>query len=407
MGYAYRGIGAGALAIVVVLALAAPAAAKPVFGIVPQDGALPVASDLDLMPPAGIGGLRTMISWAAVERERGTYDWSQTDGLIRETTIRGIQPFVFLYGTPDWATELDGQECGDDPCAVYAPKSDETRAAFGAFAAAAAARYGPGGTFWTAPISRDEYTEVPDPCDTNPEFCVPEPPVTPPPPVPTPPTLPTEPPCGCDEPRPIVVWQIWNEQNSSKYYAPKVDVRGYADLLKAAAAGIRSVHPDAEIVLGGMWGPNSAREVVTTTRKYLSKLYALGADNDFDSIAVHPYANNAALSVAQLESARRLAVKHGDRKANLWVTEVGWAARGPRSNPYVKGLDGQARTLARAFKQYTRKARSLRLRGVFWYSWRDLKGGEAICDWCGHAGLRTKRGEAKPAWEAFVRAARG
>ena len=32
----------------------------------------------------------------------------------------------------------------------------------------------------------------------------------------------------------------------------------------------------------------------------------------------------------------------------MWVTEVGWAARGPRDNPYVKGLNGQARVLTRA-----------------------------------------------------------
>jgi exo-beta-1,3-glucanase (GH17 family) len=156
-----------------------------------------------------------------------------------------------------------------------------------------------------------------------------------------------------------------------------------------------------------MWGPYSAREVVTTARDYLTKLYALGAADDFDSIAIHPYANNAGLSVAQLESAHRLAVKHGDGDAGLWVTEVGWAARGPKSNPYVKGLDGQARVLARALSEYKRRARTLNLRGVFWYSWRDKKGGEAICDWCGYAGLRTKQGEPKPAWEAFIRVARG
>jgi hypothetical protein len=407
---AYSGIGATALAFVAMLALAAPAGAKqPVFGIVPQDGALPTAADLDMMPAGGVGAMRSMISWAYVERNRGTYDWGATDQIIRETTNRGIQPFVFLYGTPDWAAKIDGRDCSTD-CAVYPPKTPETREAFGAFAAAAAARYGPGGDFWEAPVLRedDPYGENPvvDPCSPDPELCIPEPPPNPPAPVPTPP-LPTEPPCACTEASPITVWQMWNEQNSPKYFAPKVNVARYAALLKAGAAGIRSVDPAAEIVLGGMWGPNSAREVVTTTRKYLQKLFSLGAAADFDSVAIHPYANNADLSVAQLESARRLLDRHGDRKAGMWITEVGWAARGPSDNPYVKGLDGQARVLSRALSQYKRRARSLRLRGVFWYSWRDLKGGDSICDWCGHAGLRTKRGEAKPAWDAFVKVARG
>ena len=95
------------------------------------------------------------------------------------------------------------------------------------------------------------------------------------------------------------------------------------------------------------------------------------------------------------------------RSAGLWVSEIGWAAGGPKSNPYVKGLDGQARILTRALTAYQRKQRSLHLRGVFWYSWRDKKGGDAICEWCGHAGLRKKNGTEKPAWRAFVRVARG
>jgi hypothetical protein len=51
------------------------------------------------------------------------------------------------------------------------------------------------------------------------------------------------------------------------------------------------------------------------------------------------------------------------------------------------------------------KRRAYRLRGVFWYSWRDKLGGESICDWCGHPGLRHSDGSPKPAWDAFVRVA--
>ncbi len=401
-------IGTAALALVALLAVAGPATAakRPVFGIVPQDGALPAADDLDIMPGGGVGGLRTMLSWATVERHRGVYDWSQTDHLIRETTNRGIEPFLFIYGTPEWAAKLDG--CTDS-CSAFAPRTQATRNAYATFAAAAATRYGPGGTFWQAPLlaSGDDPNGPAGPCAVNPEFCIPQPPPSPPPSSPTPvPPLPTEPPCKCDVPQPITVWQIWNEQNSSKYYAPKVDIRGYAALLKTTAGAIRAVDPSAEIVLGGMWGPQSARYVVTTNRKYLTKLYELGAAEDFDAIAVHPYADNAKLSVDQLESVRRLALKHGDRDVRMWVTEVGWAARGPADNPYVKGLDGQARVLARALSAYVRQRRTLNLRGVFWYSWRDKKGGDSICDWCGYAGLRTKDGEPKPAWDAFKRVAR-
>jgi len=402
------------------LGLAAPATAtaKPIFGIVPQDGALPSTSDLDLMPGAGIDGMRTMLHWAGIERSPGEYDWSTPDAIIRETTNRGIEPFVFLYGTPEWATQQDGRGCEGGECTVFAPKSKATRDAFGRFAAAAAARYGPGGDFWEAPVDPPAQTSGADTAIAAdgpdsaggcpiPILCTPEPPPNPPPPPPpVDPPLPTEPPCGCTEPSPIRVWQIWNEMNTPKYFAPKVNVGRYASLLESAADGIRSVDPGAEIVLGGMWGPHSARDVVMPTNDYLKRLYAQGAEDDFDSIAIHPYGNNSEASLAQLRSARRTVRQAGDPKAGMWVTEVGWAGRGPADNPYVKGLIGQARVLTRALTAFKRKARSFNLHGVFWYSWRDKRGGDAICDWCGHAGLRTKKGEPKPAWRAFVRVAR-
>ena len=126
-------------------------------------------------------------------------------------------------------------------------------------------------------------------------------------------------------------------------------------------------------------------------KAYLEKLYKLGADDDFDSIAIHPYANNATGSVAQLETR----AQGGGRRRRPQGRHVGDRDRLGRraarvSNPYVKGLVGQARVLTRALSAYKRKARSFHLRGVFWYSWRDKKGGDAICDWCGHAGLRSE-----------------
>ncbi len=205
-----------------------------------------------------------------------------------------------------------------------------------------------------------------------------------------------------------MTWQIWNEQNSPKYFAPKPKIGLYADILKRAGTAIHGVDPAADVVVGGMWGPGSAKKVVTPVKQYLKGLYAVdGIKQSFDSIAIHPYAEGAQASIDQLEQARQ-SVKHaGDANVGLWVSEIGWAAGGPRKNPYVKGFAGQARVLTRALSEYERKRRSLRLRGVFWYSWRDKKGGDEICDWCGNAGLRTKSGKEKPAWRAFIRLARG
>ena len=198
------------------------------------------------------------------------------------------------------------------------------------------------------------------------------------------------------------MWQLWNEQNSPKYYAPKVDIAAYAKLVKAAGNAIKDVDPEADVILGGTWGPDEADSVLPIT-PYLKALYKVKKiERSFDSIALHPYAANPGAALAQLTAARAAARRAGDRKVGLWVTELGWAADGPTSNPYVKGLDGQAELLTKTLNKFEQKRGKLNLRGLFWYSWRDLAGGELICDWCGYAGLRTLDGSAKPAWDAFV-----
>lgn len=406
------------------LATASASAAKLTYGVVPQDGAVPSADDLLLMPEAGISSIRLLLHWASVEPTPGAYDWSGIDATVRETTNRGIQPLLLFYGSPEWVTDRDNRRCAATECSVYAPKSQATRKAFARFAGAAVQRYGPGGDFWEAPLlagrqlagrqlARAELLQVPcvEPlpvpgCDPGEPQQPPPPPTEPPLPPPSPPPGPGEPPCGCTTPSPLRVWQVWNEQNSPKYFAPRVDVKSYAKLLEATSKAIKAVDPGAEVMLGGMWGPAAASKVVLPLRPYLERLYAIkGIEKSFDSLALHPYAANKGASLEQLEVARRTAKQAGDRKVDMWITELGWAADGPKTSPYVKGPEGQAKLLRKTLSAFERKRAKFRLKGVYWYSWRDKKGGDLICEWCGHAGLRATDGSAKPAWKAFSRVA--
>jgi hypothetical protein len=407
-------------ALIALLAFSAPAkAADPVYGVVPQDGALPTQDDLKLMSDGGITSVRTILTWAVVESVPGQYDWSGFDEIVRQTTANGIATFPFLYGTPAWATAMDHTKCDPSLCVVYPPKSAATREAFAKFAAAAAARYGPGGAFWTVPVDQSKQL-VQIPCDPIPlPGCTPtEPPPPPPPPpgdptptpTPIPPTPtpapldPALPPCQCTVAHPITTWQIWNEQNSPKYFAPKVNVNSYAKLLKGAGDAIHKAQPGAEVILGGMWGPDSAKKVVTPVSKYLAALYKTkGIKDSFDSIALHPYASSAKGAEQALDVAHKVVKKAHDRNVGTWITEIGWAAGGPKSNPYVKGKAGQASILKQALKGFKSREKRDNLRGVFWYSWRDKPGGDQICEWCGYAGLRAKNGTAKPSWKAFLK----
>ena len=414
-------------AAVLSVAAASASAAKPTYGVVPQDGAVPGADDLERMPKAGISSMRLLLHWGSVEPVPGVYNWGGIDATVRETTNRGIEPLFFLYGSPSWVTARDKRDCPPTDCSVYAPRSKGTRSAFARFARAAVERYGPGGDFWKVPnLVRGEASPLglvgppapvcglvpvpgcqPPPPDDPENPPPPPPPTEPPPPPPSPEPPPDQAPCGCTKASPLRVWQVWNEQNSPKYFAPRVDVKSYGKLLEATSKAIKAEDPGAEVMLGGMWGPQSATKVVLPLRNYLKRLYAIkGIEKSFDSIGVHPYAANERGSLQQLENVRRAAVRAGDRKVRMWVTELGWASSGPKKNPYVKGRKSQAKLLGKALGSFERKRGHLRLDGVYWYSWRDKPGGELICDWCGYAGLRDVDGTAKPAWKAFSRVAR-
>jgi hypothetical protein len=348
--------GAGAIAPAAASAQS-PAASGFVVGVAPQQPLGP--GDMQLMRSASIESFRLFINWSEVERLPGLYDWSASDAAIAAGAAEGITALPFLYGTPTWAAALDGQQCSAHGCVPFAPRSDVTRASFALFAAAAVGRYGPQGTFWL----------------THPDL-----------------------------PRtPIGSWQVWLEQNSPTYFAPRPDVRSYAKLLDAAAGAIRGADPAAEVVLGGMWGAESTSDAVVPAARYLKRLYRRpGVKANFDSLALNPYARKLSGVFEQIKAARAVAKRARDRKAGLWVTELGWASSGPKKENLVYGPRKQARLLKQAFASLHRKRRAWRVRGVYWYAWRDTPTTDAICVWCPGSGLFSLDGTPKPAWSSLA-----
>jgi polysaccharide biosynthesis protein PslG len=313
-------------------------APRVMLGVVPQ-------RDLDdndtvLMRGAGIDSIRIWLSWSQVEANRGEYDWSAPDALVRTAAEAHLTAFPFLFTEPEWAAELDGHLCSVH-CGPFAPSSDATRYAWGRFAGAAVNRYGPNGTFWQA----------------NPEL----------------PYL------------PIRAWQIWNEQNSPFFFRPRPDPQSYAELLRAAATEIRLADPGAQIVLGGVWSAKDTPSGVVGSARYLRQLYRVPDVSDsFDAIAIHPYDAHLRGVFDQIAALRRAARRGGDGGVDLWVTELGWASSGRPNEGLVKGDAGQARLLSRAFGRLLNRADRYHLRGAYWYAWRDTDSGRAVCRWCAY-----------------------
>ncbi len=339
---------------------ASRAAGDLAIGVVPQRDELGVRQ-ARMIRAAGVDSVRLWLPWSGVELERDTLNWSAIDRVVALTAREGLDLLPFLFGSPEWAAERDGHDCTGFACIPYPPASIETRYAFARFAARAVERYGPQGAFWAA----------------NPELPF----------------------------RPITAWQVWNEQNSESFYRPDADVGAYAALLKTTAGAIRAADPEAQVILGGMFGKRSTSRLIDA-RRYLRDLYRVpGIESSFDGVAVHPYDSRAGGALASVRAARAVIRRNRD-DAGLWVTEIGWASKGRRGHNLVKSEPVQAALLRRTFTALLRHAGRWNLRGAYWYAWRDTRRGKAICEWCPGAGLTSVKGRAKPSYYALKRVAR-
>ena len=93
--------------------------------------------------------------------------------------------------------------------------------------------------------------------------------------------------------------------------------------------------------------------------------------------------------------------KH-DRRAGIWITEIGWGDRGPKHR-FIVGARGQATRIGSALTLIRKKQRALRLRGVVYFSWRDgAPYAPKFNDmWGLHTGLLDINGQPKTAFDAF------
>ena len=340
-------------------------APKEFFGVVTQG---PVTDrDLERMQQGNVGTLRLMIPWGALDTtaDRGPLDYSGIDALVLGAAERQIKLLPMLYGTPSWVAEdLDGERC-DPNCAAYMPRSAKALDAWHEFVFELVERYGPGGELWKEHPRTD--------------------------------------------PEPIRTWQIWNEQNSPTFYQPKVDPSSYNELLETSTDAIEAHDPNAEVVLGGMFGtPFKGKPPAISAADYLRQLYAIdGADENFDAVAAHPYAARLPKIEQQVDLLHDEIVR-ADDDAALWITEVGASSNEGEDCtepcPLERGPEGHAELLRQVFEFMLAHRERWNVEGVAWYAWRDTSD-PAQCAWCTGAGFFPEDEDSldpKPAWDAFV-----
>jgi hypothetical protein len=342
-------------------ALAVPAT---FWGVVPQ--ATPSVEQLQRLKRGGVDSIRVPISWASVQATQGAaFDWSSSDAYVAAAVSAGLEPFPFLSTAPSWAVPVD-RRFGSP--AFLPVRSGKQRAGWKAFARGAVLRYGPHGSFWT------EHPALP--------------------------------------PRPLRVWQIWNEPNF-KYFVARPNPAEYGELVTLSSAAIKGADPSAKLVLGGLFArPIEAESKVRPPQAYfatdfLDLMYRStpGIKSKFQGYALHPYTGSWKNLTSRIEAVRAVLRAHRDIGKGLWITEVSWSSESPRAgNSFAKGLAGQARELRGAFRLFQSNQRKWRLQRVYWFSINDYAG---LCNFCGGSGLFGDGFTPKPSWRAYVQFAGG
>ena len=135
----------------------------------------------------------------------------------------------------------------------------------------------------------------------------------------------------------------------------------------------------------------------------MTQMYRAGARRYFDSLAINSYAEESGRAARGCsDRSGELMNRHGDRRGQLWITEIGWGDHGPKHRLIV-GAAGQARAdhagvrrdQEAAASAAAERSRLLQLAGRAPYppQYRDM--------WGLHTGLLDINGGFKPAFYAF------
>ena len=200
----------------------------------------------------------------------------------------------------------------------------------------------------------------------------------------------------------IRYWEIWNEENGEDFYKPVPYAGEYVGILKAAHDTILTIAPKAKVVLGGLqmngiipnpWSPVKVED-------FLQKIYDAGGKPYFDVVNIHPYVlatkEQGPTYAAKLVRDTVLVMeKNGDGPKPLWITETGLGTGNGVTEPmqaeHLTGIYGEM-------------AKIPQVKAIYWFLLRDMD--KSVCGGEDTMGLISTSGRRKPAFAAFVKAAK-
>jgi hypothetical protein len=199
----------------------------------------------------------------------------------------------------------------------------------------------------------------------------------------------------------VTAYEVWNEENISRFWPAGPNASQYATLLKAAYPAIKTGDPNAQVVFGGL---------STNDYNYLEAAYAAAPNlgNYFDVMATHPYTADATQAPETIQrdpngrisqysfpgyrEIRASMLARGNDKP-IWFTEFGWAT-------YTGGVSQttQADYLTRAY-HYIEQDPYVQI--AYWYNLRNNYWANNANDWEDQLGLTNTDFTQKPAYTAL------
>ena len=319
-------------------------AANDYYGLLPQEGMS--ASDVATVKAGGIESIRLAVSRDWVSQKPGSYNWTDIDTVVRNAANNGISILPTFYGSARW--ESDNFK--------LMPTSSTALADWTSMLKAAVQRYGPTGSFW----------------QMNP-------------------TVPK---------KPISIWQIWNEVNTV-WFTKSVDPADYAKLVIESSKAIRSQDPDAKVMLSGLFATPSPAAGMEAD-DYLNALYQVdGFRTSFDFAAIHPYEKTVTSAINEIKRVRKILDDWRNDSKGIYVTEMGWGSDW-RPGLGTGSTAAQALRLTEAYTRLQAIRTNLKIKAVYWFTWKDLPEEAVSCGFCYKIGLFDVFRVPKPAWTALV-----
>jgi len=226
-----------------------------------------IDAQLQALAATGATVARSDALWEATEPAppsggKHRYDWGFDDLIAGSLAQHGLRWLPILDYSPSWARTVPGL--------LHSPPASASQ--FATFAAAFAARYGPGGAFWRE----------------HPQLAA----------------------------LPVDTYEVWNEPDNPEFWSPTPDPASYVDLYLSARDAVDAVDPSARVIVGGLSDPAAFVPAMIDARPDLA--------GHVDGIAIHPYGANPSVVLARVRAARQVLVAAGLGGAALYVTEFGW-----------------------------------------------------------------------------------